>query len=354
MIGSIRLQNFRIYKDSLFEFDQGVNIIVGPNACGKTSLIEGIMVLAQSYSYRAKDQDLIAFKKSWSRIEGDNDGHSRVIKLSNKGAFNKSITIDDKSYKRLSLTQKIPVVLFEPNDLRLFSGSPESRRDYLDTILVKTADSYKTVLSKYNRALAQRNMLLKSPRSVTKEAVFPWNVRLSQLGGQLVESRVRLIEELNLDLPSIYRKLSTSNTLVKLKYTSQIDPKGFETNLFKKLESNLKEDQIIGFTRHGPHRDDFSVLFNNHPSNVYASRGETRTAILGLKLGEMKLVKEATGINPLFLLDDVFSELDGKRRRALAKYLDKYQCFITTTDADLALKQFPKEPKVIPLAGGII
>jgi DNA replication and repair protein RecF len=354
MISSLRLQNFRLYDDSLFEFDEGVNIIVGPNACGKTSLIEGVLILSQGSSYRARDVDLIKFKKKWARLEGGSEGHQRIVKITNDPLLSKTISIDGKDHRRLNLNQKIPLVLFEPNDILMLSGSPDTRRDYLDRILKDNTLGYKTVLAKYNRALAQRNSLLKTIDSRSIDKLFPWNIRLSQLGGQVVSFRSDLINKLNKQLPDMYKQLSSSKIKIAIKYLPQIDIEGFETKFLHKLDNNAHEDLHLGFTRYGPHRDDFVLAFNNHPTNVYASRGEARTATLALKLAEHQLIKEQAGTDPIFLLDDVFSELDGHRRRSLAKYLLNHQSFITTTDADIAIKQFSKHRKILPLGRAII
>ncbi len=136
MITDIRLQNFRSYKDSSFEISQGVNIIVGPNASGKTNLLEAILVLARGQSYRAKDTELVQFKKPWSRLEADlNNNTKRIVKIVIEPDPSKSFDLEGKSYKRLSLPHTIPIVLFEPNHLLLFAGSPERRRYYLDDLL---------------------------------------------------------------------------------------------------------------------------------------------------------------------------------------------------------------------------
>ena len=133
MITDIRLQNFRSYKDASFEFDKGVNIIVGPNAAGKTNLLESILVLSNGKSYRAKDTDLVYFNKPWSRIDSDfANGSHRTLKIITETTSSKTYEIDGKTYKRLSLDKTIATVLFEPNQLQILSSSPEKRRDYLE------------------------------------------------------------------------------------------------------------------------------------------------------------------------------------------------------------------------------
>jgi DNA replication and repair protein RecF len=233
---------------------------------------------------------------------------------------------------------KLPVVLFEPNHLRLLNGSPELRRNYLDDFNGQSIEGYATLLRKYNRVLAQRNSLLKSYNRPTKSSLFPWNIRISQLGGQLVNFRQSLIYKINELLPSIYCSLSGDKVVVKAVYKPQFDPKGYENIFLKTLEANIQEDLGSGYTSYGPHRDDFAVLFNDHTSTSYASRGELRSAVLALKIAELEDLKKTRESSPIILLDDVYSELDSSRRKALTSYLKDVQSFITTTDVDLALK----------------
>lgn len=349
MISSIKLQNFRLYKNSSFEFDKAVNIIVGPNTCGKTSLLEAILVITSGGSFRARDADLVGFNKNYATIEAEADGHNRIVKITKDGLASKTLYIDGKEYKRISPEQIIQTVLFEPNDLLILTGAPDGRRNYLDTLLSSSVSGYKKLLNKYNRALHQRNTLLKSISVNDGEKLFPWNIRLSQLGGQIVEQRLSVITKLSKNFPKTYAKLSSSKLKTNIEYISKIDPGNYETKYLRMLEDNLHEDHRLGFTRYGPHRDDFLLTFNNHPAEVYASRGELRSATLVLKIMEHELIRQETGKDPLFLLDDVFSELDSQRRHALAEYLKDHQSFITTTDADIALKQFNKHRKILPL-----
>jgi len=350
MITDLRLQHFRSYEDSSFELSPGVNIVVGPNASGKTNLLEAILVLARGNSYRVKDSELIQFDQPWARIDGHTKNTGlRTIKLFSDQIPNKLYDLEGKVYKRLPHTQSLPVVLFEPNHLLLLSGGPERRRSYLDDLLEQTTPGYGTLRRQYGRALAQRNALLKQPTSDKTTAIFPWNIRLSQLAGQIVRARSELATQINNDITSLYKELSHSKTKVRIEYQHRWIPDQYETKLLKELESNLSTDTQRGFTSAGPHREDMVVLFDEHPAQETASRGEARTTILALKTIELKIIEQARDTTPLLLLDDVFSELDGKRRHALTDYLAPYQTFITTTDADLVIKSFAQKSNIIPL-----
>ncbi len=348
MITDLRLQHFRSYRDSSFELSPGVNIVVGPNASGKTNLLEALLVLARGSSYRAKDAELVRFGRPWSRLDINlDDGSQRTVKIALEPSQTKTYELNKKVFKRLSLPHSLPVVLFEPEDLRLLSGSPERRRDYLDDLLEQTTPGYGAVRRQYRRALAQRNALLKQGGS--PDQVFAWDVRLSELAGQIVQARTGLVERLNKDIGKLYRKLSGTKMKVTLEYQSRWPAAGYETKLLKELESSLQLDRARGFTSAGPHREDLLVLFGEHAAQETASRGEVRTAVLALKIIELKIIEELREMAPLLLLDDVFSELDGKRRHALTDYLAPYQTFITTTDADAVIGHFTETANIIPL-----
>ena len=350
MLAELRLKHFRSYKDDSFEFSPGVNIVVGPNASGKTNLLEAILMIARGTSYRAKDSELIQFNQSWARLDARLDrGSTRSLKLQADKVPNKLYELDSKAYQRLNLAHTLPVVLFEPNHLQLVSGGPERRRDYLDDLLEQTTAGYGSLRRQYRRTLAQRNALLKRPASQLETQVFPWNVRLSELGGQIARARFQLTSNLQTNLPKLYKELSHSKTKAALRYDIRWPAENYETQLLKQLEADLGLDQLRGFTARGPHREDLLLLFDDRPAQETASRGEMRTLVLTLKILELQLLTGARDMTPLLLLDDVFSELDGARRRALTEHLRNYQTFITTTDADIVLHHFTDDCQIIAL-----
>ncbi len=350
MLPHIRLKQFRSYMDASFEFGEGVNIIVGPNASGKTNLLEAILVIARGSSYRVGDVDLIMFDEPWARLDSAVDGSDRTIKIMREGIKStKSYVLNGKSYTRLSRTHMLPVVLFEPNHLLLLNGQPDMRRQYLDDLLEQLKPEFAGIRRHYKRVLSQRNALLKKQPKDLKQQLFVWNVRLSELGGHIARERTDLVSALNKRLGGLYESIAHSKTKVTAEYSSSLPLKNYETALLHKLEHSLEKDLLRGFTTVGPHRDDLVVLFDGVPAHETASRGETRTALLAFKVFELGLLEELLGQKPLLLLDDVFSELDGKRRHALTDYLKTYQTFITTTDADLIMHDFAQETNVIAL-----
>lgn len=348
MISSIRLQNFRSYSDESFEFEEGVNIIVGPNGSGKTNLLEAILVISSGGSYRARDFELIQFDKAlptgrqgWARLDGTFGKYTRILKLVLQGGtLQKSYELDGKIYKRLSLERTVPAVLFEPNHLQLVACGPSQRRDYFDDILERTQPSFKNLSARYRRTLAQRNSLLKQNRARAIEQLFAWDVRLSQLGAQIVEARLQLLEDINRSISKVYSAIANQKSKVELVYQTPINISNYSSQLLSKLEASAEVDFARGFTAYGPHREDVSIELNGQPANVTASRGEMRSLLLALKIFELRTLENVRSQKPIFLLDDVFSELDGARRKHLVEHLKGYQTIITTTDAEAVMEYF--------------
>jgi DNA replication and repair protein RecF len=355
MISDIRLQHFRSYTDKSFIFTDGVNIIVGPNASGKTNLLEALLVSAQGGSYRVKDSDLVAYGQEWARLDSRSGSQPRIVKLQRPALadkVDKTYEIDGRTLRRLSLKQTIPTVLFEANHLQLLHGKPELRREYLDGLLEQIEPGYATTRHEYKRALAQRNALLKRGDmrgDMLRAQIFPWDVRLSELGGRIVHARVRVLKNFSAQSSELYGDISKLPSQIELHYQSSLQADTYESQLLFALEANLGRDIERGFTGGGPHREDFSVDLNGHPMHLTASRGEVRTAVLMLKVLELRLIEQSRGEKPLLLLDDVFSELDSVRRTALTTHLHNYQTFMTTTDADVAADHFPGKAHIITI-----
>jgi DNA replication and repair protein RecF len=349
VINDVRLQGFRSYTDDAFEFGKGVNIIVGPNASGKTNLLESVLVVCRGSSYRVKDVDLIQFDKPWARIESDTSDGKRIVTLERKDAVvEKKYVLNSVNYRRLVLGKTIPVVVFEPEHLRLLNGGPERRREYIDNLLEQTIPGYGTLRREYKRTLAQRNRLLKTMVHDDSQ-IFVWNVRLCEQAGKIVQYRTTLVDQIQNKIQEVYQQLALADTNVRVAYESSCDMQSYSSSMLRKLESSLESDKLRGYTTHGPHRDDLGVIIDNHQASVSASRGESRTLLLTLKILELQILEISRGKKPVLLLDDVFSELDGARRKALTSFLMQYQTFITTTDADIVVQHFMDNCTIIPI-----
>jgi DNA replication and repair protein RecF len=350
MIQSLRLQQFRSYTDDSFEFGESVNIIVGPNASGKTNLLEALMMVARAKSYRGGDDELIMHGHDWARLDAHISGQERIVKLQCKeaaGSIEKTTSVDGKVYRRLPGNAIVPFILFEPNHLQLMHGGPELRRELIDDLLEQLVAEFGSVRRHYKRVLLQRNSLLK--QRPTKQDLFVWNLRLSELGGKIAQERLKLIDELSQQISSIYKELSSSKDDLRAAYHSKCSLDNYGSSLLKRLESETSVDIERGFTGSGPHRDDVLFTLNDHPADQTASRGEVRTGVLAIKIASLKHLQKVHDHKPFLLLDDVFSELDGGRRRALTDFLKDHQVFITTTDADIVVQHFIDSCTIIPM-----
>jgi DNA replication and repair protein RecF len=347
MLQSLELTNIRSYESGLFQFEDGVNIIVGPNASGKTNLLEAIFMSARGKAFKSDDTIMVHREADWARIDAVFDEQKRIVKIK-LNPTTKVFNIDGVEKKRLTEQIKIAVVLFEPSHMLLLGGEPERRRNHIDDIVSQTHPGYAVLLRDYKRALAQRNKLLKQD-AIQPEHMFVWDVRLSELAGKIVEKRADYIKYLQEHMSENYQNVSGSDETIHISYDSKFPITQYNSKMLEKLKDRFSLDAIRGFTSVGPHRDDIKISINGNDVRDNASRGETRSVVLALKIAELKSIERYTDTKPILLLDDVFSELDGRRRRTMANTLQEYQTFITTTDADVVVEHFSQTCNVIPL-----
>lgn len=347
VLQSLTLRNYRSYELASFELGRGVTIVIGPNASGKTNLLEAAFIACQGTSFRVSDKDLIRNGAEWARIDAVFDNDERTIKLIHASPrAKKTFTINDTEKPRLTFQQTIPLVLFEPDDIRIIGGSPERRREYLDGLLSRTFAEYKQALTSYKRAHRQRNVLLKTKGS--QSALFALDVIMARHAEIVVRYRIDVMDSINAQISELYQAIAGRKDTVRLTY-SLLDASSYASHFMRKMEQNRLVDLEKGYTSFGPHRDDFTITINDCEASKHASRGEARTVTLALKIIEMLLIEKQRNIKPLLLLDDVFSELDGTRRRTLTEYLKDHQCIITTTDADVVDKRFAKLSSIISI-----
>lgn len=332
-IRGLRLQHARSHSDAMFDIGSRVSVITGPNGSGKTTLLEALHIALRGTSFRGSDMDFLARDESWWRVDvKTSDDDTRIVKFdSTKQSGRKQFEIHSKINYRMPPAAKYPVILFEPDDLRLLSGSPARRRQFIDTFITQLNPRYSATLHRYERALKQRNTLLKKPE-VTQDAVFVWDVALAEYGAEMIRQRSQVIERINLSLTDTYRSIAGTSDTATLHYShTMID--GVEQKLTNDLHSQFERDKHLGFTSIGPHRHDIVSEFNESPAVSVASRGEIRSVILALKFIEVDVATEATGFSPIVLLDDVFAELDESRQQRLAEKCRGNQMFITSTNA---------------------
>lgn len=287
----------------------------------------------------AHDSDKTEFKLEFK------DQPTRRLSIASgpDGKTVKQFTYDGSSAARLPAKHRLPVVLFEPDELRLLTSSPQRRRDFIDGIIARLSPTYATVLSRFSRALLQRNELLKQHDNMNQNDwqnhLFAWDVKFAELSSSIIKARINFITHSNDHLSRLYSDLAGGNHSVKAKYISPFsDTATLEQSILHKLETSRTFDSMRGYTSVGPHRDDIELDLDDHPAASVASRGELRTIMLAFKLLEVELQEHHTGKKPLILLDDVFSELDSTREQKLMQSLEKYQTIITATDLRDELK----------------
>jgi DNA replication and repair protein RecF len=317
VVKKLSVQNIRSHDKFAISLSPTITVITGLNGSGKTSLIEALYIALQGSSFRGSDNDILRHKSLWWRVDIELDNFvKRVITFDpSLTTGRKKIIIDDKTMYRLPAKYKYPVILFEPDDLRLLHGSPARRRRFIDRFISQLDPMYSSALRKYERALRQRNNLLKKSYT-TQNELFVWNVAISEYGAYIIEKRVAFIEQINSRLNEAYNSIAKSKDIVSVHY-SHTYISDIKQKLLNDLYSRSERDALLGFTSIGPHRHDVIFQFNNFPALEVASRGEVRSVVLALKLLETKIIEQITGLEPIVLLDDVFSELDDSRQKNL-------------------------------------
>lgn len=331
VVTKLSVQNIRSHLTFMTDISNRVTVITGANGSGKTSLIEAIYIALQGSSFKGVDKDILRGEMPWWRIEVqlDNDNDRTVTYNTEKAQNKKQFTVDNKITYRLPQKDKYPIVLFEPDDLRLLHGSPVRRRQFIDRFVSQLNPQYAQQLHKYERALRQRNNLLKK-QYIHNDELFVWDVALSEYGSYVVEQRIAFIEQINSKLNNFYDSIAGKKDAVSIHYSHTFIG-DIKQKILNELHTSVEKDKIIGSTSIGPHRHDVVFRFNNSPALSSASRGEVRTIVLALKFLEVDIIKEITGNPPIILLDDVFSELDEKRQASLSSGIDDYQVIITST-----------------------
>lgn len=328
IIKDIKLSNFRCHEKYRLDFDVHTTQILGENGWGKTSVLEAIYLAVQGKSFKAVDREILKRGAEFYRVELSFLNGEKTTVAYDAEVAKKSFLITDKKWARLPKKNRYPVVLFEPADLSLITSSPTKRRDYFDRFLTQLFDEYSHSLSQYNKALKQRNELLKK-ENVRQEDLFPWNVLLARYGVGIRTMRAKLVANLNDSLTGVYRGIAENRDEVALRYDSYTG-EALESEYLRLFEMDYNRDVLTGHTNFGVHKDDYIFLFNGVPADGTASRGEMRSMILALKFIEAEMLFEELRRRPLVLLDDVFSELDDTRQKALVKNFQENQVILTS------------------------
>lgn len=328
-VKQLTVHNLRSHTKKTISFTDTTTILIGRNGAGKTSLLEAVYIALRGTSFKGSDSDVLQEKSPWWRIEiVFDDGMERIITFDpEKASAKKQFIVHGKKSARLTPKDKFPTILFEPTDLQLLQGSPTRRREYIDRLIAQVEPTYTTILSRYERALRQRNNLLKQGISDASQ-LFAWNLTLSDYGAKIIARRARMVSLLNEQITKQYQIIAQNADTVSIEYIHS-ENNSTSQQLFKKLEESIEKDRILKHTSTGPHRHDITFVFNNKPAITTTSRGEVRSILIALKYIERNIIIDTLGIEPIVLLDDVFSELDEGRQEQLT--IGTGQHIITTT-----------------------
>jgi len=352
-IQEISLHDFRNIESCRLIPCRGVNVICGQNAQGKTNLLEAIWLFTGAKSFRmAKDAQMIRWDSPYADLNLSffSEKREQTARITISAAERKKIWLNEIEKKSASaLIGNFCAVVFSPAHLSLVKGAPAERRRFLDTAICQLHPTYIQTLAGHQRALAQRNALLRDVRyhSELIDTLDYWDSQLVLYGTQIFLRRHQFIRDLSIKAGKIYRGISSDREELTLGYHSVFLPQE-ETDenspdFYKEaahryeqmLRAGRRQDLVTGTTAVGAHRDDLLLRLDGMPAREYGSQGQQRSTALALKLGECDLFGEALGEAPVILLDDVMSELDDRRQKYILQNIKDRQVFITCCDGSL-------------------
>ena len=346
---TLTLTNFRNLIEQEIVFEKDLNIIYGDNAQGKTSILEAVHFLSIPRSFRTNsDKIALQHSKEHFEIKGNyknSENQKTTIRLYYSIKDGKNIFVNNNKIEKFSeLIGIIPVILLSLEDLELTYGYPGNRRKFADILLSQVSPLYLSALQNYKQTLLQRNKLLNliSEKKESKSSIFPWDKQLVKYGTEITKYREEFVQFIDERLAHHYHLISESKDIINAIYKSGISTQieNFESNSIKSefeanLERNYNTDLIKQSTTIGPHRDDIEFLINGQLLKAFGSQGENKTFLIALKFIEGEYLKNKLKNDPIFLMDDIFGELDKKRIEHLTEQILKIgQTFITTTLKD--------------------
>lgn len=351
-ITSLTLNNFRNYEEETFEFREGMNVLYGKNAQGKTNCAEAIYYLCTGTSPRArKDRQMIRTgadgasvsaeaqtKYGTLRLEADITGTGRQLRINGS-----------RIARNADLLGNLRGIFFSPEELRLVQGGPDERRRFMNISLSQLSRSYYTALVRYNKILAQRNALLKERDvSLVLETLPVWDVQLCRYAAEIAQKRREFVEGLAPVAAEKHAFLTDGKEALTVSFESRYRPETLGDELAAGYERDIRQ----GVTGTGPHRDDLKICINGEDARSFGSQGQARTCALSLKLAETEIFRRQAGEPPVLILDDVMSELDLSRRRKLLAEVDGLQTVLTCTHTEKVL--FGREVNKIRIVAGKI
>ena len=345
IIKKFSASSFRNIDKCEIRFCDGLNLLHGKNAEGKTSVIEGIYIFSRGKSFRAReDSDLIKFggEGFYTKIEYEDGSGESSLEYSLLG---KTRQRRKNGYKLKGVTEMIGSfrsVLFYPDNLEIIKGGPEERRSFINVAISQCYPSYIRYYSDYKKALENRNCLLKIASKggyYDVNEISAWSESMAEYASYVYLIRREYIEKIAPHAKRIMLEISSDREKMELEYESDIastltDRASVKEEYKKILTESLEREIRAGVTLCGPHRDDIKVMINGQDSRLFASQGQQRSAVLALKLAEGEVIREISGEYPVYLFDDVLSELDEGRRRYVLSSLGQRQIIITSCESD--------------------
>ncbi len=357
-IKNLNLKNFRNYANETVGFTEGLNVLFGKNAQGKTNCAEAVFYLCTGTSPRCRrDKQLIRHGCDFAEISAVAEGVYGEIEITAKICENsREVRINgNKITRNADILGNIYSVFFSPHELRLIQDGPDERRRFLNVSISQLSKPYYIALSRYNKILEQRNNLLKNRDiSMVYDTLPVWDEQLCKYAATIAFKRAEFAAMLSPIAEGIHSELTDGAEKLEIspekKYKG--DEKQLSERLFNELSANYERDIRLGFTASGPHRDDLDILIDGTDAKTFASQGQTRTAALSIKLAEVEIFKTLSGEYPVLILDDVMSELDLPRRKKLAARTQGLQTILTCTHAERVI--YGKEVNKIRIEGGKI
>lgn len=358
-IRNLKLLNFRNYHSLELSFDEGLNIFYGQNGAGKTNIIEAIYFLALSRSFiNIEDKNVISFDKEICKVEGtifdkSENNFKIIIKSSGKNA-----KINNNSIIKLSdYISKIKIVLFHSDDLKIIKDSPGIRRKILNIEISQININYLKNLSIYNKLVKQRNAYLKMLYVNSNESIDYLkilNEKMVNYGYKVYLERKKQLEIINKNIDKYFKKFNNNPDSLVVEYISDYDNLSIK-EILKKMEHLLSKDLFLKKTSFGVHHDDIVFKLNDHNLRLFGSEGQQKNAVIAYKFAEIESIKEQSKIQPIFILDDLFGELDKEKINNILDTLEsKSQTFITTTDIDYLSDKIINNSKKIFIENGKI
>lgn len=347
-IKSINLTNFRNWPSMNLDFSDRV-LIYGPNALGKTNILEALYLLATTRSFKGRDSELVRKGEEFSRIIGqiyDEKSKEVSVVLGDGVKISKEFKINGVKKSSIDFVGEFSAIVFSPDDLLLISGPPELKRRYLSFTIGQKDREYLYNLLNYKKILRHRNDLLKKADLGTiKQEIDIWNETLAENGQKIITKRKVLADFINDRIENYYRELAGEDKKIVFEY----EPALWGETLLESLRNAQERDIYERTTTVGPHRDNWILTTKEGPVSSFGSRGEYRTIILALKLCERDWFLENDEIKPVVLLDDVFSELDERRRKYLVSAFSDCQVIMTSTDLDHLDAEFKDSTQLIDI-----